>query len=164
MDVSAGRKPPFLIENGADSPAVLGDELTTAATRGLPAGGPFRTIDARNASECYGLLGRALQAFSVRDGFDGLRQRLQQGLRAFVCRAQRMEPQSHFAFAKQVGKAFSEAQLAALDGLRTAAALGATTCGRNEEMSHWVPRLLALCEQPTQTATEGRRHEAVVQT
>ena len=47
-----------------------------------------------------------------------------------------MKPQRHLSLPKEVGKAFAEAQLGALDRPAAAAALGATACGGCKEVSH----------------------------
>src|SRR6266536_926709 len=47
-----------------------------------------------------------------------------------------MKPQSHLSLPEEVGKALTEAQLAALDGLGAAATLGAAACGGCKEMCH----------------------------
>src|SRR6266404_4778044 len=47
-----------------------------------------------------------------------------------------MKPQGHLSFPKEVGKAFAEAKLSALDRPGAAAALGATACGGFKEVSH----------------------------
>jgi hypothetical protein len=65
-----------------------------------------------------------------------LYERFQKGLWPLVGRAQRMEPESHFPFAEEVGEILAKAQLPAPDRLSATPTFGAAAGGWCEQMRH----------------------------
>ena len=100
-----------------------------AAAPGLPARGQLGAIDTRDAPMRHAPKCRTFEVLSIGHVLGTFRQRFEERLRALVRCAQRMKPQRHLSLPKEVGKAFAEAQVSALDGPGAAAALGATACG-----------------------------------
>src|SRR5881296_1149500 len=124
---------PLFVEDEPDAPAPARDGLAAAAAFRLRARRALGAVDPREAPVREARARRALEALPVGHVRGRFRQGLKQRLRPLVGRAVRMEPHSHLALRKGVGQALAEAQLATLDGLNAAAALGATAGGGFEE-------------------------------
>src|SRR5438445_11173453 len=127
---------PLFIEHEPDAPAPARDGLAAAAALRLRARRALGAVDPREAPVREARARRALEALPVGRVRGRFHQGLKQRLRPLVGRARRMEPQRHLALRKGVGQALAEAQLATLDALSAAAALGATASGCFEEVGH----------------------------
>src|SRR6185436_10932978 len=132
----AGGEPTLLIEHESNAPLPTGDGLVAAAALGLAGGSALSAVDPRQAA-----LGRAAARGPLeRLRFGHVCLRLLEGfeyrIRSLVGGAQGMEPERRLPLPVGVRDALAETQRSLLDLLTAAAALGAATGGRLEDMRH----------------------------